>query len=74
MLINMFVGKPPGNHDRILDFSTAVTGGLFFVPSADLLENLQPAVAVDDTAPEHTTTHTDADGSLGIGATREVSS
>ena len=32
MLRNMFVGKPPGNHDRLLDFSTAVTGTLFFVP------------------------------------------
>lgn len=39
MLANMFVGKPPGNHDRILDFSTAVTGNLFFVPSADFLDN-----------------------------------
>ncbi|TDV57662.1 Dyp-type peroxidase [Actinophytocola oryzae] len=38
MLRNMFVGDPPGNHDRILDFSTAVTGGLFFVPPADLLD------------------------------------
>ena len=38
MLHNMFVGKPPGNHDRILDFSTAVTGGLFFVPTADFLD------------------------------------
>lgn len=40
MLENMFVGRPPGNYDRLLDFSTAVTGGLFFVPSADLLEEL----------------------------------
>ncbi|MGY1888436.1 Dyp-type peroxidase [Pseudomonas sp. SDT291_1_S447] len=40
MLENMFVGKPPGNYDKLLDFSTAVTGGLFFVPSADLLESL----------------------------------
>ena len=32
MLNNMFIGNPPGNYDRILDFSTAVTGGLFFVP------------------------------------------
>jgi len=40
MLENMFVGKPPGNYDRLLDFSTAVTGSLFFVPSADLLEEL----------------------------------
>ncbi|MDX2291735.1 MULTISPECIES: Dyp-type peroxidase [Streptomyces] len=40
MLRNMFLGDPPGNTDRILDFSTAVTGGLFFAPSADLLDDL----------------------------------
>jgi putative iron-dependent peroxidase len=40
MLENMFVGRPPGNYDRLLDYSRAVTGGLFFVPSADLLEEL----------------------------------
>jgi putative iron-dependent peroxidase len=40
MMENMFVGRPAGNYDRLLDFSTAVTGGLFFVPSADLLEEL----------------------------------
>ena len=40
MLDNMFVGLPPGNYDRLLDFSTAVTGSLFFVPSASFLENL----------------------------------
>jgi putative iron-dependent peroxidase len=40
MLENMFIGKPPGNYDRLLDFSTAVTGSLFFAPSADLLEAL----------------------------------
>jgi putative iron-dependent peroxidase len=39
MLTNMFVGNPPGNTDRILDFSTAVTGNLFFVPSADFLDD-----------------------------------
>ncbi|MEU3791712.1 Dyp-type peroxidase [Streptomyces fructofermentans] len=39
MLRNMFIGDPPGTTDRILDFSTAVTGGLFFVPSADLLDD-----------------------------------
>jgi putative iron-dependent peroxidase len=37
MLANMFIGDPPGNYDRILDFSTAVTGGRFFLPSADFL-------------------------------------
>lgn len=40
MLANMFIGRPPGNHDRLLDFSTAVTGTLFFVPSRPLLESL----------------------------------
>jgi putative iron-dependent peroxidase len=39
MLRNMFIGKPAGNHDRILDFSTAVTGSLFFVPSAAFLDD-----------------------------------
>lgn len=38
MLENMFIGNPPGNYDRLLDFSTAVTGSLFFVPSAQFLE------------------------------------
>ena len=40
MLQNMFVGKPPGNYDRLLDFSRAVTGNLFFVPSATFLGNV----------------------------------
>ena len=40
MLHNMFVGKPPGNYDRLLDFSKAVTGSLFFVPSATFLEGV----------------------------------
>jgi porphyrinogen peroxidase len=40
MLKNMFVGNPPGNYDRLLDFSTAVTGSLFFVPSATFLDNI----------------------------------
>ena len=40
MLQNMFVGRPPGNYDRLLDFSRAVTGNLFFVPSADFLDNV----------------------------------
>src|SRR6202453_1232058 len=39
MLQNMFVGRPPGNYDRLLDFSRAVTGTLFFVPSATFLED-----------------------------------
>ena len=66
MLVNMFLGRPPGVTDRILDFSTAVTGSLFFVPSADLLDDppgppgAPPAEVSDLPAP--------ADGSLGIGS------
>ncbi len=45
MLENMFVGRPPGNHDRLLDYSRAVTGGLFFVPPVDMLEALPKATA-----------------------------
>jgi putative iron-dependent peroxidase len=40
MLENMFIGRPPGNYDRILDFSKAVSGTLFFAPSATFLEGL----------------------------------
>lgn len=40
MISNMFAGDPAGEYDRILDFSTAVTGTTFFVPSHDLLEDL----------------------------------
>ncbi|MFD1049054.1 Dyp-type peroxidase, partial [Kibdelosporangium lantanae] len=42
MLVNMFVGNPPGTTDRVLDFSTAVTGCLFYVPSQDWLDELPP--------------------------------
>ena len=41
MLNNMFIGNPPGNYDRILDFSTALTGGLFFVPTASFLDDVE---------------------------------
>jgi len=51
MLENMFVGRPPGNYDRLLDFSRAVTGSLFFVPSATFLEN----VTADQTTADQTT-------------------
>src|ERR1700688_4927200 len=48
MLENMFVGRPPGNYDRLLDFSRAVTGNLFFVPSATFLENVAEDQAIED--------------------------
>ena len=40
MLENMFIGRPPGNYDRLLNFSRPVTGSLFFAPSATFLENV----------------------------------
>lgn len=40
MLQRMFVGVPEGMHDRILDYSRAVTGSTFFAPSADTLDGL----------------------------------
>jgi porphyrinogen peroxidase len=40
MLENMFVGRPAGNYDRLLDFSRPVTGSLFFVPPSTFLDNI----------------------------------
>jgi porphyrinogen peroxidase len=78
MLVNMFVGRPPGNYDRLLDFSRAVTGALFFVPSATFLENVTTGEAAPSAADPPPDQHKidDAsqpqmpppDGSLGIGS------
>ncbi|MFJ8476620.1 Dyp-type peroxidase [Kitasatospora sp. NPDC094011] len=51
MLRNMFLGRPPGTTDRLLDFSTAVTGALFFVPTADLLDSPPAAPAAPGAVP-----------------------
>ncbi|MGA8122087.1 Dyp-type peroxidase [Rouxiella badensis] len=40
MLERMFIGNPPPLHDRILDFSTAVSGVTFFVPARKFLSDL----------------------------------
>jgi putative iron-dependent peroxidase len=66
MLVNMFIGNPPGNYDRILDFSTAVTGSLFFAPSADFLDDL-PDPAGGPADPAGASAPSDV-GSLGIGS------
>jgi putative iron-dependent peroxidase len=55
MLTNMFVGDPPGNHDRILDFSTPVTGSLFYAPTADFLD-APPAPPESPESAEHEAT------------------
>ncbi len=64
MLSNMFIGRPPGNTDRILDFSTAVTGCLFFAPAADFLDDPPgpPSAGPSGDRPAA------GDGSLGIGS------
>jgi len=73
MLENMFIGRPPGNYDRLLDFSRAVTGNLFFAPSLTFLENVsedQPAnpTASAEPAVASSTLPNPSDGSLGIGS------
>jgi putative iron-dependent peroxidase len=79
MLTNMFVGKPPGNHDRLLDFSTAVTGSLFFAPAAGFVDDPPPRAAtapgaepVVDAPPDQPPMPDDE--SLGIGSLRGASS
>jgi porphyrinogen peroxidase len=74
MLRNMFIGRPEGNYDRLLDVSRAVTGGLFFVPSAALLESLGDDAEADDAAPApEPPTAEPVSGSLNIGSLRGAS-
>jgi putative iron-dependent peroxidase len=40
MLQRMFIGDPPGLHDRILNYSKPLTGTTFFAPSASQLASL----------------------------------
>jgi putative iron-dependent peroxidase len=71
MLTNMFIGDPPGNTDRILDFSTALTGGLFFTPTVDFLDDPPPlpdSRAAADLSSSVVITPVTRDGSLGIGS------
>ena len=66
LLHNMFLGDPPGNTDRILDFSTALTGCLFFTPTIDFLDDPPPLPAPLDT--ERPVIPAANDGSLSIGS------
>ncbi len=74
MLRNMFIGDPPGNTDRILDFSTAVTGGMFFTPTVDFLND--PPPLPDSTSegeqPVVTVVPVSYDGSLPIGSLKGI--
>lgn len=60
MLRRMFLGTEDAAHDRILDFSTAVTGCLFFAPSAAFLDDLPgpPGHRTATATPEETTPRT----------------
>jgi len=74
MIENMFVGRPPGNYDRLLDFSRAVTGTLFFVPSATFLESVNGDASAaripdpDSTLDPAPLRPAALDGSLGVGS------
>ncbi|MGE2688380.1 Dyp-type peroxidase [Mycolicibacterium pulveris] len=71
MLENMFLGDPPGNTDRILDFSTALTGSLFFTPIVDFLNDPPPlpnSRAADESPPPTVAAPASYAGSLGIGS------
>ena len=74
MLENMFIGRPPGNYDRILDFSRAVTGSLFFVPTKTFLEGVtedQPTDAAPSAPSAEAPSKPNLSkhhGSLGIGS------
>ncbi|MFE9876083.1 Dyp-type peroxidase [Streptomyces sp. NPDC005784] len=78
MLRNMFLGDGRASHDRILDFSTAITGCLFHVPTVDFLDDL-PAAPGEQAADERPAdlpaasgVRVAADGSLGIGSLKGV--
>ncbi len=67
MLRNMFLGKGDAPHDRILDFSTALTGTLYFVPDADFLDD-PPSAGGEDDAAKDPAPASPSDDSLGIGS------
>lgn len=70
MLTNMFIGDPPGNTDRILDFSVALTGTMFFTPTVDFLDDPPPLPdsAPEEEEPQDCVVPVGRDGSLGIGS------
>ncbi|CAH1658166.1 Dyp-type peroxidase [Hyphomicrobiales bacterium] len=71
MLENMFVGSPPGNYDRLLDFSRAVTGSLFFVPTATFLDGVTAEKSAPEPPAATSPSRFPGDGSLGIGSLKE---
>ncbi|WP_433711826.1 Dyp-type peroxidase [Nocardia sp. CA-084685] len=69
MLSRMFIGTEEAAYDRILDFSIAVTGTLFFAPSLDFFDDLPDAPGAAATALEESLSPNGvgSSGSLGIG-------
>ncbi|RDI51813.1 Dyp-type peroxidase [Nocardia mexicana] len=68
MLERMFLGSDEATYDRILDFSTAVTGTLFFTPTTEFLDDPPGPPARVETADDHPPAATPAgNGSLEIG-------
>ncbi|MEV5838435.1 Dyp-type peroxidase [Nocardia sp. NPDC052112] len=69
MLSRMFAGTTEAAYDRILDFSIAVTGTLFFAPPLDFFDDLPdaPEVAATALAESLSPNRVGSDGSLGIG-------
>jgi len=80
MLENMFVGNPPGTYDHLLDFSRAVTGCLFFVPTVGFLDDVsedaspahaEPVPETPDADQPVQSPSPDRHGALGIGSLKE---
>ncbi|MFT3863074.1 MAG: Dyp-type peroxidase [Solirubrobacterales bacterium] len=68
MLRNMFLGKGDAPHDRLLDFSTALTGSLYFVPGADFLDDPPSPAGEEAEVSEPAPAPPSDDDSLGIGS------
>jgi putative iron-dependent peroxidase len=77
MLENMVVGNPPGNYDRLLDFTYPATGTNFFAPSMQFLAELEtaklaPPLPIATAVGAVRSTVPVGDGSLGIGSLKGV--
>lgn len=73
MLRNMFLGDPPGNTDRILDFSTALTGGMFFSPTVGFLDDPPALPGTPGRRAGTVSDPTSESGSLSIGSLKGLS-
>ena len=71
MIRNMFIGDPVGNYDRILDFSKAVTGSLFFIPTRAFLDGIGADAPEAPARANDTPQSPRPDGSLGIGSLKQ---